>query len=621
MRLLVHKKRYLVIIAFWISILLISSNNNRLFQSNMEKIVPSSTNLIHQLEIQELSIGIFYDGKYSEPWNFQSQALTTYLNQSLRMYNLTVFVLNATQLRSFMENNPIGIIIITMGIAPSNIWDGTENSFIETWLDNGGIILWTGCQEFYWIGYETGVNVPIGTLGAKYVLDMDYIKSISNLNVNPTEIGYDFIENFSAHTTDIFCSIEALSEANVYYEVYAKNGDLADPILFQPKDGKGYFVRIHADYNNQVSIKDLSTWISSLIYNRFFRIPVVSEINSINNLFLLTSKKIFINITNFSEFSELLIINSTSSGFLPINDSFIIKPIQKINFSFDITPLSTARFQEYKIVINFYSNYTSSQNISKFLCFYSKIIYISIQLPISIEFQNIEEEIYPGYSYSLSMNLHKHIDPSFTVIIVVFSEGCFNEITTSAVLDKNCTEIQIHFTIQLMAEPGPYEIVIRIYQGEILFLSESLGIEIRSFFQSPIFVLLLALLLVISLIFGCLYIYQRRKKIDLDHKLQAILEPHKTIFLKDLVSILNLDEKELENRIESCLKRKILEGYLVYNEKEMPIYIKKSELENFVMSTIKNIKSSDLYQIAKKLNISHSELEGILMKKIKIGEN
>jgi len=585
--------------------------------SNLET---SSRSPIQKSNDPELPIGIFYDANYSEPWNFNSQKLSTYLNQTLGTYNLTVSILNAIELKSFMELNQFGIIIITMGVAPQTIWNGSDNSFVETWLDNGGIIIWSGCEEFYWIGMDSGENIPVGHIGSNYVLDMNYIKTISNQYVTPTELGIDLINNLLAHTSDVFCSISALIESDIYFEVYAKNGDYADPILFQPKNGNGYFVRIHADWDDSLPILNLSVWIASFIYNRFFKIPVVVEISSINSLSYLISKQICINVTNFSNIFGILLINSTSDGFNSMNESTIIAPFQKKYLNLSISPLSSARFQSYKITINLFSNYTNSKNISKFIQFFSKNLNIKIQSPISVNIIDVNDQMFPGSTYQLTCSIQKDINESIPLSAVLICEGCINEIKKDIILIENQTNLRITFTIQMMTKAGEYDLYLRIYYGEILFTSSSVMIQIQSLFQNPLFLCIIFLIISLIGISMTLYYIKRKKGMDLDLELKKYLELHDMITIREISKDLKKDLLIIQKHLSLCLQRKKIDGYLVFNEKNDSIFVKKPKLEKFVLDIIPQLKTSDIYQIAKLLNISPLEIEIILTNQIKISK-
>ncbi len=565
-----------------------------------------------------LPIGIFYDGNYSEPWNFNAKLLTSYLNTSLRSWNLTVFVLNATELRNFMEMNPLSIVIITMGIAPETIWNGSENSFIETWLDNGGILVWTGCQEFYWIGYESGQNIPVGDIGAVYVLDMEYIQTISNQYVYPTSFGMNLFSNFSAHTTDVFASISALDDANVYYEVYAKKGDWGDPILFQPRGGKGYFVRIHADWNDQLPIQNLSTWISSYIYQRFFKLPLITDLSSIQEIYFLSSGEFSINITNFSENYNSVYINSSSDAFSLINMSVIMPSGTMKRVSFFIQPLDSARFQQYIFQINLFCNYTNLQNSTQILQIYSQRFYITIQVPISIDNFTKPEKMYSGSTYVLSFTIQKHINDTFNVEIILIGKGYMNEIKTSIYLKENKTEFQIMFSIQMMAKSGSYELLIRIYHNDVLFLDVDTPIQILSIFQNPWFQTFPIVLSVILFSLLGFFLIQRKRRKVLESEIISILKSKNIIFLKKLAEILKIKEKKIQKYVKSCIRRSLIDGYLVRNEKQENLYIQKAELQNFILTTISKMKSTDLYQIAKTLNLNPEELEIILSSHIEL---
>lgn len=479
----------------------------------------------------ELPIGIFYDDRYSEPWNFNSQQLTYYLNQTLQNYNLTVQVFNATALRNFMEAIQLGIVIISMGVAPQTIWNGSENSFVESWLDNGGIIIWTGCEEFYWIGNDNGENIPIGHVGSSYVLDMNYIKTLSNQIVTPTPLGEDLFLNFSSHTTDVFSSISALIAANVHFEVYAKNGDYADPILFQPRDGSGYFIRIHADWNDQISLLNLSSWIASFVYNRFFNLPVVTELNLVSSLYLLTTQEIFINVTNFSEKFGCVEINSTGDVFQPLNESVTLIPGENRRINLSIIPLTSARFQQYDMTLYLFSNYTNFKNESKSVLIYSKKITFHIYSPLTVEILDVSETMYPGSTYTLTLKIQKHINESIPLEIFLICDGCINQLRTNLNLVKNETTYQITFSIIIMAKAGSYKIYLRVYQGGILYSSLNVSVQIQSLFQNPLYLLLLCLLSGIIIALTSLHLYKRKRGRSRDEKILTSLDSKNKVFL------------------------------------------------------------------------------------------
>jgi len=582
--------------------------------SNKSPIVKSPLQLFNTLR---LPIGIFYDAKYSEPWNFNSGKLAEYLNRTLKVYGVPSVLLNATQLRNFMEGNQLAIIIMTMGLAPDTIWNGTANSFIETWLDGGGIIIWTGCEEFYWVGTASGQNIPIGHKGANFVFDMDCVRTISNLLVTPTKIGLELFSNFTLHSTDVFSSISSLVAENVFFEAYAKNGDFADPILFQPKDGRGYFVRIHADWNNQLSLSNLSVWISSFIYNRFFKLPIITGINSISSIYYSTSKQLFINITNFSEFSKIVLINSTSLGFTSINISVVISPGVQECIPIPINLDLSDRFQIYFLKLTLFSNYTISRNESINYLIFSKNISIMIKSPIIVEILTYEKIMYPGNSYSITCIIYKNINEPISVDIVLICDGCINEQKWTQIITNNNTLFQITFSIQLMAKSDSYELSLQIYQNEVLYSSSTKSIEVNSLFQNQIFLIGLTIFSIFIILLLCYYFYTRNRRKILDHELISIIEPVDMIDLQTLSKSLNLDISQLEKSIRSCFHRNLLTGYLVQNEKKELICVKDSKLQNIVFNILEQLKTNDIHEIAKILNLTPSELERILSERTK----
>ena len=590
------------------------SGNLPLLQAH--KILSSIKSPFETLNSTKLPIGIFYDARYSEPWTIDAGKLTNYLNQTLVAYGLTVSIFNSTGLRNFMAVNQLAIVIITMGVAPNTIWNGSENSFAESWLDGGGIMVWTGCEEFYWIGTETGQNIPVGHIGVSYVFDMNYLKTISNLQVAPTEIGTDLFINLIPHSTDIFSSISSLLRENVYFEVYAKSGDCADPILFQPKDGKGYFIRIHADWDNQLTTYNLSTWISSFIYNRFFHLPIVTGINSLNAIFFSTSEQFYINMTNFSDLSKKVLINSTSTGFMPLDVSVSMLPGDSLQTLLTISLQPSARFQNYTLELNFFSNYTNSKNETKCVLIFFRIISIEIQAPIILEILTFEEFMYPGNTYTISFCIQKDINESIPIEIKLICKGCINEIKFAVNLTEKNRTFHMTYSVQLMAKPGLYELSLRIYQNDILYSSSIESIEIYSLFQNSTFLNIIIFLSILAILLFIYYCYVKNKQKNLNRELLAVLESVDIVNLKNLAKSLNIEISEIQKRVKSCFQRKLLNGYLVQNEEGELLYVKSSKIHNFVFTTLNKLKTNDIHQIAQLLKLTPLELERILSEQI-----
>jgi len=509
----VNRKEHLIIVILFTIILFINYITYRGIENKAMPSVVLNNGKFKTLNTLDLSIGLFYDANYSEPWNFNGLQLTSDLNQMLVAYNLTVSILNATELRVFMEENPLGIVIITMGLAPDTIWNGSEHSFVETWLDNGGIMLWTGCYEFYWVGYSSGQNVPVGEVGAQYVLDMDYVLTTSDLQVEPTSLGETLFLNISTHTTDIFSSVSVLTNENVYFEVYARNGDYADPILFQPKDGRGYFIRIHANWNDALSITNLSSWISSFIYNRFFKLSYVVATSQIEAIYFLSSEPLLINLTNFSDTYSNLLFNSTGDAFESINTQYIMEPNVTKCFMFSITPLSSARFQIYEFHLNIYSNFTSTQNNSITVQIYSKKFLISIQSPVCIELLPPSGILFPGGTYTLTLNYTNNINESILADVTLICEGCMNQIKSQIILDEDIGQIQIQFTIKLTTRSGLFDFYLRISQNGVIFSSTEVTLKIESIFRNPLVILgLIIISSVCILMIGLLFFNRKKRK-------------------------------------------------------------------------------------------------------------
>jgi len=223
---------------------------------------------------------IYHDARHATLWVSQEDArkLAEELKTQLAAKRIPARIGDAVQLRIYMTSNPKGIIVMTMGVAPDIVFRGEKDSFIEQWMDRGGKIVWTAGWEFrrYSTMYRRMYRVrPSADRGAKNVFDL--IQKITNQKteghtMSPTALGKKYIPSLDALQSLRPAIISALDANRMKYEIYATDGVVVDPVMFQPRACLGVFVKFRMEENPKIKI--LSRQIADFIANRFIFKPM-----------------------------------------------------------------------------------------------------------------------------------------------------------------------------------------------------------------------------------------------------------------------------------------------------------------------------------------------------------
>ena len=222
---------------------------------------------------------IYYDMRHATLWISQEDArkLAQGLKTQLGARKIRAVIGDAIQLRQYMMSNPNGIIVITMGVAPDIVFRGESNGFIEAWMDRGGKIVWTAGWEFrrYSMMYRSMYRVrPSAERGARNVFDL--VQKITNQKtegrvMSPTALGRKYIPSLESFQSLRPAIISALDANGMKYEIYATDGVVADPIMFQPRACLGAFVKFRMEENPKIEI--LARQIAEFIAKRFIFKP------------------------------------------------------------------------------------------------------------------------------------------------------------------------------------------------------------------------------------------------------------------------------------------------------------------------------------------------------------
>ncbi|MDD5503419.1 MAG: hypothetical protein PHH26_08170 [Candidatus Thermoplasmatota archaeon] len=111
--------------------------------------------------IQERTIYLYFDYQYysseiSQPM-WLALADHIFIELSNRGYSAErITPVNASELRTAMEQDPEGVAIIPSGVLPDTIYPEGNATFIRNWLSGGGCIVWLGDMFGYYVG-QSGV--------------------------------------------------------------------------------------------------------------------------------------------------------------------------------------------------------------------------------------------------------------------------------------------------------------------------------------------------------------------------------------------------------------------------------------------------------------------------------
>ncbi|MFC1715344.1 hypothetical protein ACFL6S_16870 [Candidatus Poribacteria bacterium] len=191
-------------------------------------------------------------------------------------------------LRKYMEENPRGVVIMDSIEAPKAIFAKDDDTFVEKWLENGGIMTWLSGYPFQMRDHG---RVTKAVSRSVFDIDRDIQKPlIPKEQTKPTVLGERFMPSLKPFETFIPVNIAALDELGFRYEIYGTagaNDEYADPIMFQSPDMKGWFMYTHmnqytdfVDWNvstmKERTAEQIGTEIAEFVINRFLFYSVES---------------------------------------------------------------------------------------------------------------------------------------------------------------------------------------------------------------------------------------------------------------------------------------------------------------------------------------------------------
>ena len=210
-------------------------------------------------------VAIYYDPAKGTAWIDPSK-MAPAVEAALAKKNIDGKIVKAQELETYMEANAEGIVVMTTGMAPGEIFQNKgDQDLVHTWLFDGGVMLWTGDWPFYY--WDVAANCP-GAAGEASVFGVTVTQSADGTAMEPTDLGLELIPSIEAHLSSRPVSLALLESNRFEYESYADNGSLADPIAFQAPKMEGWFVNIHT-WPDAGALDQAALEMAELLQNKF----------------------------------------------------------------------------------------------------------------------------------------------------------------------------------------------------------------------------------------------------------------------------------------------------------------------------------------------------------------
>jgi hypothetical protein len=84
------------------------------------------------------------------------------LRDVLGEVGVSVVVVDADRLEKLLSEGAVKILVMSQDVAPYNVWNGRGDSPLVRWVRGGGILVWSGDVELWYIGYPNGSKGEVG---------------------------------------------------------------------------------------------------------------------------------------------------------------------------------------------------------------------------------------------------------------------------------------------------------------------------------------------------------------------------------------------------------------------------------------------------------------------------
>lgn len=212
-------------------------------------------------------VAVYYDQAKGNAWIDPGQ-LVPAIEKAFKAKGIKYSITDAETLAAYMGANKEGIVVMTMGIAPAEIFKNQgEKDLVRQWLFDGGVMFWTGDWPFYY--WDTPANCPAAQ-GEVSVFGASVTQSSGppGAAMEPTELGKKLIPSIKASPSSRPVSLALLNSSRFEFESYSDNKSVADPIAFRAPKMNGWFVNFHT-WPENITLDQVAVEMAELILNRF----------------------------------------------------------------------------------------------------------------------------------------------------------------------------------------------------------------------------------------------------------------------------------------------------------------------------------------------------------------
>ena len=212
-------------------------------------------------------VAIYYDPARGTAWVDPAQ-LAPAVDEALAKKNMESSIVKTDALVTYMEANKEGIVVMTSGIVPGEIFQskGDEDPLYE-WLMEGGVMFWSGDWPFYYWGDVA--NCPAAQ-GEVSLFGVAFTQGMGppGQPMTPTDFGKELVPSMAEHPSSRPVSLAVLENNKFEYESYADDGSFADPIALRTSKMEGWFVNFYT-WPEDVDYAQVGLEMAELIENRF----------------------------------------------------------------------------------------------------------------------------------------------------------------------------------------------------------------------------------------------------------------------------------------------------------------------------------------------------------------
>ena len=214
-------------------------------------------------------VAIFFDAALPVVGLNDGPGFANLLVDNLKKKGINAEIFDSNGVADYMKANPKGIMLVSQGIFPGTIFANKgKDDLIYTWLRGGGIGGFVGDYPFY---YWDNTNNVAADGGQQKIFGATVTNGTVS-NVEPTELGLKYIPSLQKQwTSNRPVGLAALKNNSFVYESYADDKTNSDPVAYQTKDMKGWFINFHTSCcgTNVPANDQMAKEYAELISNRF----------------------------------------------------------------------------------------------------------------------------------------------------------------------------------------------------------------------------------------------------------------------------------------------------------------------------------------------------------------